>query len=275
MAPGADRRPSVDGLVLRSLLAREPGATRARIVTERPRSEKSSTLMPSEISQTRQTEPTRHMLSSAAVNIRTETEAPMGFLRKTAFVASGGATGLLFKANSKKERTANALEKQNRLLQGSMQAPSKSTAPAKHTFRTANYDGRAPWHQAPEASGTLLLEGDRWEMHFRGTKTYMHGPLGRYFMSAAASGPKSCHITVVDKQDEKVKWSFDLPKTSSKTFVASINTHPVTWSPARSNRPTLHLGIADEIEKLAQLRGQGLLTDVEFETQKRKLLGTS
>jgi len=42
----------------------------------------------------------------------------MGFMRKVLFVGTGGASGLVFKANSKKERTANALEKQNRLIQG-------------------------------------------------------------------------------------------------------------------------------------------------------------
>jgi hypothetical protein len=42
----------------------------------------------------------------------------MGFLRKGLFVATGGVSGVAgVKANSKKERTAKALEKQNRLLQ--------------------------------------------------------------------------------------------------------------------------------------------------------------
>jgi hypothetical protein len=42
----------------------------------------------------------------------------MGFLRKALFVGTGGLSGAAgVKANSKKERTAKALEKQNRLLQ--------------------------------------------------------------------------------------------------------------------------------------------------------------
>lgn len=36
----------------------------------------------------------------------------MGFLRKATFVATGGASGLVIKANSKKERMAKAAEKQ-------------------------------------------------------------------------------------------------------------------------------------------------------------------
>jgi hypothetical protein len=38
-------------------------------------------------------------------------------MRKALFVSTGGASGLFVKANSKKERTAKALEKQTRLMQ--------------------------------------------------------------------------------------------------------------------------------------------------------------
>lgn len=41
----------------------------------------------------------------------------MGFLRKATWVASGGASGLFIKANSKKERTAKASEKMLKLQQ--------------------------------------------------------------------------------------------------------------------------------------------------------------
>lgn len=40
----------------------------------------------------------------------------MGFLRKTTFVLTGGTSGLVFKANSKKERTARAAEEQTKIL---------------------------------------------------------------------------------------------------------------------------------------------------------------
>ena len=40
----------------------------------------------------------------------------MGLLRKATWVATGGLSGLAIKANSKKERTAKAIEQQNRLL---------------------------------------------------------------------------------------------------------------------------------------------------------------
>lgn len=40
----------------------------------------------------------------------------MGFLRKTTFVLTGGSSGLVFKANSKKERTARAAEEQAAIM---------------------------------------------------------------------------------------------------------------------------------------------------------------
>lgn len=39
----------------------------------------------------------------------------MGFIRKATFIGTGGVSGLFIKANSKKERTAKATEKQLRL----------------------------------------------------------------------------------------------------------------------------------------------------------------
>jgi hypothetical protein len=39
----------------------------------------------------------------------------MGFMRKALFLGTGGASGLVVKSNSKKERSAKALEKQVKL----------------------------------------------------------------------------------------------------------------------------------------------------------------
>lgn len=46
----------------------------------------------------------------------------MGFLRKALFVSTAGTSGLVVKSNSKKERTAKALEKQVRLQKQQMKA---------------------------------------------------------------------------------------------------------------------------------------------------------
>ena len=73
----------------------------------------------------------------------------MGFLRKALFVGTGGASGLVVKANSKKERTAKALEQQSRLMtrgdgvgrnvvapNGNSQRPERATSPLEPVFVT-------------------------------------------------------------------------------------------------------------------------------------------
>lgn len=65
----------------------------------------------------------------------------MSFLRKATFVATGGASGMVFKANSKKERTAKAMEKQVRLQKQQMRLQ-----------RPARTDGMVPamtWSPSP------------------------------------------------------------------------------------------------------------------------------
>ena len=54
----------------------------------------------------------------------------MGFMRKALFIATGGLSGLVFKDNSKKERTAKAAEKQVR-----PQKQTKVTRPKPRTAR--------------------------------------------------------------------------------------------------------------------------------------------
>lgn len=46
---------------------------------------------------------------------------------------------------------------------------------------------------------------------------------------------------------------------------------PASEAPAPAGHPAV--SVADEIEKLAALRDRGVLTELEFETQKKKLLG--
>lgn len=50
----------------------------------------------------------------------------MGFLRKATIVLTGGAAGVAIKANSKKERTAKAAEKQTRMLANALKEPKVS-----------------------------------------------------------------------------------------------------------------------------------------------------
>jgi hypothetical protein len=54
----------------------------------------------------------------------------MGFIRKALFVATGGLSGLVFKDNSTKERTAKAAEKQVRPQKQTKRAARRPTAKA-------------------------------------------------------------------------------------------------------------------------------------------------
>jgi hypothetical protein len=54
----------------------------------------------------------------------------MGFMRKALFVYTGGLSGVAVKANSKKERTAKAAEKQVRLQRQAMRSAPVATRPA-------------------------------------------------------------------------------------------------------------------------------------------------
>jgi hypothetical protein len=217
----------------------------------------------------------------------------MGFLRKATFVATGGASGLVFKANSKKERIANALEKQNRQQRVSARprpasAP-VSAVPPSSTFPLANYDGGCPNHPRPESAGTLILTSGKWELRF-GAGSFFHGGLDRYPMTAAATGPKSCYVKMADRDEPTPTWNFELPKTSLATLDAAVRAAmpkppprvplhaardpqgQVATVPIRTAAPLI--GVADEIAKLGKLKESGLLTDEEFASQKQKLLGS-
>jgi hypothetical protein len=164
----------------------------------------------------------------------------MGFLRKGLFVATGGVSGVAgVKANSKKERTAKALEKQNQLLGKQSRKPvakktsepnTKPTSVRPTTaatvpearFELTNYSGGLPSHPHPEAEGTLILPGSgptvgRWELHWaKGSDLpiqhkLIHGGLARYPLTVEATGPNSCRATICDALDIGVIGKFELP----------------------------------------------------------------
>jgi hypothetical protein len=74
----------------------------------------------------------------------------MGFLRKSLIIGTGGAAGLFVKPNSKKERMANAAEKQLRLqkqmLKGSQQPRPKAARASKRVTQPvdAQYNVTCP-----------------------------------------------------------------------------------------------------------------------------------
>lgn len=166
----------------------------------------------------------------------------MGFLRKGLFVASGGLSGAAgIKANSKKERTAKAMEAQLRLQKQAMRANRPAAVPkaqkaavptapvamaARMSFRLANYDGGFPSYPTKEGNGELTLTNNHeWELHFTGKTTYVRGTLYQYPMAVMATGSGSCHVTMTDAEDPSVKVSFDLPRTSAPVFLWALTAY--------------------------------------------------
>ena len=75
----------------------------------------------------------------------------MGYLRKGAFVATGGLSGLVVKANSKKERTAKASEKQLALQRAAASAQQQAATAAQRAAEEREC-------QAKIAAGAWWLE---------------------------------------------------------------------------------------------------------------------
>lgn len=55
-------------------------------------------------------------------------------------------------------------------------------------------------------------------------------------------------------------------------LVNAVLQHQATGGEAATSEARVAVSVADELAKLAQLRSQGVLTNEEFETQKRRLL---
>lgn len=82
----------------------------------------------------------------------------MGFMRKTLFVATGGLSGLVVRANSKKERTAKAVEKQARLQQ-QLAAQRNANAPQGKAVNVATTPGAVAASAARDARAAAKAAG--------------------------------------------------------------------------------------------------------------------
>jgi hypothetical protein len=204
----------------------------------------------------------------------------MGFLRKGLFVATGGVSGAAgIKANSKKERTAKALEAQNRAAKQASRTATPTLA-GTGVYHFSNYDGGFPFHPSPEKRGTLKFVDSQWQLHFGKGKPFVHGGIARYPMQIAPAtqwgGRYSCWATMTDNEDSTISAKFRIEGLSAERFAASVARHQPKLATAPHhavgvpNPPSI--GVADEIAKLGQLRDQGLLTEDEFAAQKSKLL---
>jgi hypothetical protein len=207
----------------------------------------------------------------------------MGFLRKATWITTGGTSGLVFKANSKKERIANALEAQNRAMNQANRS-ARPTLADSGIYHFSNYDGGFPFHPTPEKHGTLKFVDGQWQLHFGKGEPFVHGGVRRYPMQITPAtqwgGRYSCWVTITDKEDPTVSAKFRIEGMSAEQFAPSVARHQPKLAPAPAlprhavgvPKPS-PIGIADEIAKLGQLRDQGLMTEDEFAAQKSKLLG--
>jgi hypothetical protein len=192
-------------------------------------------------------------------------------------------------------KRANAPDAQTKL------APIVQPHPAIVTearFELANYGGGLPSHPQPEAKGTLILPGSgptigRWELHWATgpdlapQHPIIHGGLARYPLTAELTGPTSCRATICDTQDPAIIGHFDLPNTAAAAVEAALLARATVVEAGRRSLalannskspdavlspPSLRLGIADELAKLADLHAKGVLSDEEFASQKARLL---
>jgi hypothetical protein len=152
----------------------------------------------------------------------------MGFLRKTTFVATGGASGLVFKANSKKERAAKAAEQQLALQ--------RKAAVAEQRQRVAQENQQA------EARRLAQVESGAWWLEmgaFKGlrpfAKTFYLG--GGSFLGHALAGkdartlqlaPQGLHLRGAIKTLFTITWkdveALDVedPTSSERSVVRDV-----------------------------------------------------
>jgi hypothetical protein len=165
-------------------------------------------------------------------------------------------------------------------------------------FELIDYDGALPSRLQPEAKGTLVFPGSgstvaRWELHWAtGSDLAIehpltHGSLVRYPITVEATGPTSCRASIRDTQNTLLIAHFDLPTTAATAVEAALFARESVVAQGRlaierekSRKPLpaapppapSHLGVADELAKLADLNEKGVLSDEEFTSQKAKLL---
>lgn len=114
----------------------------------------------------------------------------------------------------------------------------------------------------------IAIEGET-SMRLTGTRAATIG----VFALGAKKRTRDTHISVLTNTAER---GFLLEKTAPEAIKTRLM--PLLAKLAEQQEPEPEaghskLGIADEIAKLAELRGSGVLTDEEFHAQKAKLLG--
>jgi hypothetical protein len=209
----------------------------------------------------------------------------MGFVRKALFLGTGGLSGVAgVRANSKKERTAKAAEKQVR-LQRQVQAGVSRQSARPITTRPST-GSRAPskplgWTGATILSLFLLIFGGLAAI---GASSSGEGGVAAVFGVAFVG----LILVVLRKaylnEQQTSRVAQPVPVRAEMRGTVPLAFEPltdqerkeITATEARSeseSSATEGGSIAEEIEKLAHLHAQGSLTDEEFAAAKAKTLG--
>jgi len=235
----------------------------------------------------------------------------MGLLRKATFVATGGASGLVIKANSKKERTAKALEKQLALQRQAMKVQSRQAPLATTSERPTQVDrvGRGvprTWWLMPDAFedfgpsrtlelGTVLFLGGksdlplpvgRWEKQKQvegKSERLTVNHLGFYLWNAFpipwdhveditfADGVLAVSTTNGDEVMFKTELAGDELELKLRPVLRHFN-QGLNRGETASAGASIDVSLAAELERLAALHRDGALTDDEFQAAKARLI---
>lgn len=203
-------------------------------------------------------------------------------MRKALFLGTGGLSGAAgVRANSKKERTAKAAEKQVQLLRGSQQ-PTRAARPSaqpslavKKGLKPKTWKDDAAYAFLCVLFGVLVAQGNTagvvigcllgiCALVFVG-RAYRHHPRQR---SRREGEPVPAMGTI------GVPASSKAVKQHAPDKPNAVSGRPELAANVAQARPTEGVGsTAGELERLAGLHASGALTDAEFAAAKTKILG--
>ena len=91
---------------------------------------------------------------------------------------------------------------------------------------------------------------------------------------AGAIGPPGVPVVKFRSAKEEVKRELKHQKKRQKEFERQglVDPEAVLGDMLRADQAAVQLGVADELERLADLRDRGILSDEEFQAQKSKLI---
>jgi ribosomal protein L7/L12 len=183
----------------------------------------------------------------------------MGFMRKALFLGTGGVSGVAVRANSKKERTAKAAEKQAQLQAKLLKAQQQQATVVAVA---------APPVAATGTSDLILAAVDPRKKI--ATIKAVRLATGLSLRDAKA---------IVDHPPSVVKLrglpAAQMLKAQLEAIGATVEHEPVPAAAGNGTAPTEPTAstVAVELERLAGLHGKGALSDEEFAAAKSKVLG--